>query len=434
MIAGVMAGCGSSQQDVTGNQSADSAAENGNEAAGETGDAAGNRGAENAPNSSLGTTSEPQGFNETLIRFIEEDGYADKNYLISPTSYRAALALAVAGAGTETKQQLLAAMDFENEEELEAWYASLQQSVDDFNEYLQEDCYDLEIYEEDFGEEYKKPDGAFKINNSIWSNSKFEAPFSQDYIDYVSEHFGATARNVSPEEITDAVNAWANENTDGLIPCIADDLSDTEMVLANALYLRSGWNNSFSKSKTEKGIFTGFDGSQAYKQFMQQKDDFRYYEDDDCKFIVLGMAGGIRAVFILGDSNGVIDKIPEAEVQMVDVKLPKFETETSFSRGELMDYLSYCGADLATSDIADFSAMCEQKMKIADIIQKARIKVDEEGMEAAAVTMLEIKTVAAPQNTKPEPYKTFHADEPFKYMILSGYENPEMLFYGQIVQ
>ncbi len=53
-------------------------------------------------------------FNSSLIDFIEKYGFADKNYMISPTSFRAALALAVSGADSETKDELLKAMDFDS--------------------------------------------------------------------------------------------------------------------------------------------------------------------------------------------------------------------------------------------------------------------------------------------------------------------------------
>ena len=72
---------------------------------------------------------------------------------------------------------------------------------------------------------------------------------------------------------------------------------------------------------------------------------------------------------------------------------------------------------------------------IDDIIQKTKIKTDEDGIEAAAVTAIEVKATGfmEPDQSKP---KEFIADHPFSFYIYSGLwnENPEMLFYGQCVK
>ena len=68
---------------------------------------------------------------------------------------------------------------------------------------------------------------------------------------------------------------------------------------------------------------------------------------------------------------------------------------------------------------------------ISDIIQKTKIKVDEEGIEAAAATAIMMTEGAFLE--QPE-VKEFTADEPFKFMILTASEEPELLFYGQIVE
>ena len=75
-------------------------------------------------------------FTASLIRFIEENGYKDKNYIISPASFRAALALAAAGADSNTKEELLSAMGFNNMEDLNRLYSSVTASEARFNQWL----------------------------------------------------------------------------------------------------------------------------------------------------------------------------------------------------------------------------------------------------------------------------------------------------------
>ena len=75
-------------------------------------------------------------FNNSLIEFIENYGFQDKNYMISPTSFRAALALAVSGADNDTKSELLKVMGFNDMDELNVWYKSVTASIDSYDEWL----------------------------------------------------------------------------------------------------------------------------------------------------------------------------------------------------------------------------------------------------------------------------------------------------------
>ena len=75
---------------------------------------------------------------------------------------------------------------------------------------------------------------------------------------------------------------------------------------------------------------------------------------------------------------------------------------------------------------ADFSNLSEGPLHVSRVFQKARIKTDEDGSEAAAVTVIEMKpTSAGPEN---EIY--FTADRPFLYSI-SEVSTGAILFMGQ---
>ena len=340
-------------------------------------------------------------FNSALISFIEKSGFEDENFMISPTSFRAALALAVAGADHQTKEELLKAMGFSNMDEVVTWYEGVSASSAD-------------------------------LQNSIWKNTKSRGKLSRKYEKYVKKNFDATAKNVSANQITDKVNSWINKSTNGLIPQISSDLSYADLVLVNTLYLRTAWLNEFEDYLTEEGEFKTISGDVVKKEFMSQTTRFRYYEDEKGKFVVLPMDGGINAVFILGDVEDVTGKMANASYEQVAVKIPKFETETTFSDNQLIDFCIERGAVQAFNEDADFSLMSkEMSLYISDIIQKTKIKVDETGIEAAAATavmMTEGCILVEPQE------KEFIADEPFKYMIMTDDENPELLFYGQLVE
>ena len=388
--------------------------------------------ATNTPISEIPEVDINMDFNSSLIDFIEKYGFADKNYMISPTSFRAALALAGAGADNETKDELLKAMGFNSMDELISWYEGVTASVDSYNEWLKTTQDEFNEYRDYYEDDAQAPDGAFDLENSIWRNTKSSGELSKKYIEYVKETFGATAENVSEKKITDTVNSWINENTNGLIPSISNDLSYADLILVNTLYLRTSWVNDFFEPATQEGDFRTLSGETAKKDFMSQQDKFRYYEDKNGKFVVLPMNGGINAVFILGEVDDVASKIANASVEEVAVKLPKFESETTLSENQLIDFCVARGAEQAFTPDADFSLMSdEMQLFISDIIQKTKIKVDEKGIEAAAATAVIMTEGTALE--EPE-VKEFIADEPFKYMILTDSETPELLFYGQLVE
>ena len=99
----------------------------------------------------------------------------------------------------------------------------------------------------------------------------------------------------------------------------------------------------------------------------------------------------------------------------VDVKIPSFETEYYIT---LKDILQEMGIKQAfgVGGSPDFSAMSSYPIFISDVLHKARIKVDEEGSEAAAVTDIVFLVGAANPGATPPTYE-FHADRPFLYVI-----------------
>ncbi len=111
----------------------------------------------------------------------------------------------------------------------------------------------------------------------------------------------------------------------------------------------------------------------------------------------------------------------------VKIKIPKFETSFKL---ELNDYLKSLGmTDAFLGSKADFSNMSDElSLYISKIFQKARIKVEEKGTEAAAVTVIDMKVNSALPSPSEPP--TFYATRPFLYAI-SEISTGAILFMGQ---
>lgn len=371
-------------------------------------------------------------FDKALISFVEDSGFAEKNYMVSPTSFRAALSLAVAGADTKTKDELIRAMGFSSMDEVNEWYTSVTGIISDFDAAIEIDKKNFEESKKWLPKDAKSPEGALVMMNSIWNNTDLNGKFAKKYLKYVADNYKAEANNVTSDNITDKVNKWINKGTNGLIPTISNDLSEVNAVLVNTLYLKSSWLSTFDSYLTSSDSFTTINGEKVEKDFMHQQDRFRFYEDENGKLLVLPLNGGIDAVFVLGSFEDFRDAMDKAYSDEVIVKLPKFDIETSFSENEFIAFLQSRGAGLAFTQDADFSVMCpDTSWLISDIIQKTRIKIDEDGLEAAAATAIMMTESALVEESKP---KEFIADQPFKFYICGGENDSEILFAGQVVE
>ena len=107
---------------------------------------------------------------------------------------------------------------------------------------------------------------------------------------------------------------------------------------------------------------------------------------------------------------------------VVDLKLPRFETDTN---QPLVEVLADLGMPTAFKDIAEFPYFCNVPVYIGTMFQVAKIKLDEEGTEAAAVTVIGMESTGMPPQPVP-----FHANRPFLYVI-SEQSTGTIFFIGQ---
>ena len=106
----------------------------------------------------------------------------------------------------------------------------------------------------------------------------------------------------------------------------------------------------------------------------------------------------------------------------VNVWFPRFETKYHI---QLNDILSDMGMPKAFTPQADFSSLSEEALFLYFVQQDAIIKVDEEGTEAAAVSVAAFGKMAA---DGPSIY--FYADHPFLYLITES-STGAILFAGR---
>lgn len=374
------------------------------------------------------------GFDEKLINYVSE--HTEGNYMLSPLSFRYALGLLAAGAEGETKAELLKAFGTENLDEWVQYCRTFNGFVERFEEAdaAAQKKYD-EGVEKGWYEASDRPVRALRIANSVWKNSEITSSFKTAYSDYIETNFGAEYRTFGTADGARLINEWASIKTEKMIEKLLPDdynMEDIAVVLMNALYFKDNWVNAFKEYYTKADDFTTKAGTKVSKQFMNGIfDNVKYYKDDSTEILVLPMEYGVNMAFVIGDRNGISEKINKAESRNVNVTIPKIDMETTFSNSEFVDFLIANGVTKAFTADADFSGMTDERLFVSDIIQKTKIKLDETGVEAAAVTIIpmELASIITDEPT------VFRADRPFSfYIYATANDSSAIMFAGEIVE
>lgn len=289
-----------------------------------------------------------------------------------------------------------------------------------------------------------KEKSVLEVANSVWLDETMEP--GEDWIHDVSDIYGAEAYRgvLSSTSVMKDMNLWVEKKTHSLIKnFLSEPLSrETKMALVNAIYFNGKWVADFDKKSTCKEAFTTTDGKTQQVDMMYDRRTEFYVKNEKMDGVVMDYRYGNMALVALKPTAGqsvremyealtyeeLTSLLNSGRNQQVKLKLPKFEVE--FDQ-ELNETLQNMGIQRAFVDgQADFSGLGQTKsgdsLYISLVRQKAVVKLDEEGTEAAAVTIVETKaTSAAPPKDPIEVY----FDEPFLYMIMDM-ESRTPLFMG----
>lgn len=264
----------------------------------------------------------------------------------------------------------------------------------------------------------KEKGTSLELANSIWIQRGYQVapPFLQANAD----HFNASARTLdfadadAPKEI----NSWVSEETRGRIGSIIDRTSaDMLMILVNASYFKSMWDEPFSVSRTRERTFHS-PSEEITTPFMHAWRGMVAIRMDEAEGVMLPYEGmrfwffallpneGIDVRSWLGSQEpgllyGALAQASEKRTMDVDLAIPTFVAR--YGRN-LSEDLGKLGMSIAfqpgTADFSRMSAAGTKDLYISDVLHKTFIQVDERGTEAAAATAVMMKATAfAPQET-----------------------------------
>jgi len=247
------------------------------------------------------------------------------------------------------------------------------------------------------------------------------------------------------EQAREVINTWVEDQTQKRIKDIIPPNSldaFTNMVIANAVYFKESWEQTFDLDKTARRRFTTPTRNDIFVNMMSTRGNFMYGKSEELQCYALEMpySGNRLSMIILLPKNrysGVDnlshsltpDKLRNLFSDMyprdVMVNIPKFKFEDSF---ELSSVLSKMGLrSLFDSRRVDLSGFTGQREFFVDSVNhKTFIDVNEEGTEAAASTV-----VITSRSARPIGPASFNADYPFVYFIRDNISNA-ILFLGTV--
>lgn len=270
--------------------------------------------------------------------------------------------------------------------------------------------------------------------NNIYVNTAAGCQLKSAFVETASQYYDATpeSRNFGDGVTRDVINQWGSDHTEGMITeAIKEDEYDEDAVsyLLNALYFKGEWTSKFDAKYTYRAQF---DNGRAEAQMMRQNADFMYTSNKYFQSVILPYGNGAyqMTVYLPWEDKTIDDLLTVLRNDdrlayspcTLDLYLPKFETETDMRLEEIMGSLGMPNAFMGGNGFNEF---CNERVYISLMKQVAKIKLDEEGTEAAAVTVIGVEKSGGPAR-----YASFIADRPFLYTI-SEQSTGAIFFIGQ---
>ena len=362
-------------------------------------------------------------FTTSMQQFLS--GAEGKNAVYSPVNIYMALAMLAEVTDGNSRRQILDALGSGSIEELRQQAASVWQA------------------------QYRD-DGAVTrtLGSSLWLREDME--YVQATMDTLAENYYASSYRgiMGSAEFNKALQTWLNEQTGGLLEEQAGNIeldAATILAIATTIYYKAAWSNDFNKNATTQEVFHAASGDMTC-DFMHQSGTAQYYWGDKFSAIYRNMeAQGGSMWFVLPDEGVTVDELLADEQVMeflqmegtkhewdnqkyliVNQAIPKFDVVSDFDLTEGLQAMGI--TDVFDCAVSDFSPMTTavENIEVSQARHAARVIIDEEGVEAAAYTVLAAPGAGMPPTDEID----FVVDRPFLFVITGADSLP--LFVGVV--
>ena len=283
------------------------------------------------------------------------------------------------------------------------------------------------------------------LASSVWLRD--DIVYVQSTMDTLADTYYASSYHgeMGTAELDRAIQSWLNEQTRGLLEEQAASIETnplTVLLLATTIYYSAQWTSEFREELNYTDVFHAPSGD-VDAEYMYAGQFMDYFCGEGWGAVRLSLRGGNSMWFILPDEGVSVDTLLENEEVMrlmstgeageseyarVYFSVPKFDIASQL---DLIDGLKALGVtDVFDPAVSDFTPMTTDtdEIYVSEVTHAARVRIDEEGVEAAAFTVIVGDAAAA----EPEDEIYFTLDRPFLFAISSRDDLP--LFAGVVNQ
>lgn len=284
---------------------------------------------------------------------------------------------------------------------------------------------------------------------SLWVNADY--PYKKETIDSLAFNYFAESYLFDGDDpsSTARLQDWLNEKTKGLLKEAVSGVQLTPaaiLSMCTTLYYNGKWASEFYERMTEEMTFHSPDGD-IQTDFMYNISGGSIVVGSNFTAVAHGFENKNGSMyFILPNEDVTVDDVLASDEYLdyvfggqlgyefeyygniVHKRIPKFDINSDVFLNEALENL---GISEAFDGSGNFSTLISDNYSvfISEVQHAARIKIDEEGCEAAAF-VVEIPVGASPDTSPPPEEVYFTADRPFIIVIKSNTNQP--LFMGVV--
>ena len=259
------------------------------------------------------------------------------------------------------------------------------------------------------------------LANSLWLNEDLGEHYVQDTLDTLAQDYYASSFSgeMGTQEYNQALRDWINEQTHGLLKGAADGLEmnpRTVLALASTVYFKAGWANKFKEENTREDIFHA-PGRDLTADFMHASRSQTYYWADRFSAVSLDFEGYEHQMWLILPDEGYSpdDLLTSGEAMeflladkysytgskylTVNLSMPKFDVSSST---DLIEGLQNLGVtDVFDYTVSDFTPLTGlPEICVTQAVHAVRVVADEEKVEAAGFTYIDMAPGAAPPHAE----------------------------------
>lgn len=352
--------------------------------------------------------------------------FQKNNFVISPLSIQLTLYMVYNGADGDTKKHIglmLHLMDTDT--------ASGSHDLETLNKRTK----NLLNY---FGELVDK--GHLDIHNALFYDGN-RVEVAETFVERLETYFNLYKADLdfsSPAAVK-SINDWVSDKTYDKIKEVMQRISDQEVLfLINALYLKADWVTGFQEQATSDRGFVTSNGDEIMIPTMHRTAGVEHVRSNGAQIVRLPLADSVLYTYlIMPEESGqlanlinspIITKIWDDSLPFENsramLEVPLVETKTHLSLNEALKSLGMTSAFEAGK--ADLHSMGKatggQPLYISRTLHDVYLKMDEKGVEGAAVTTIGVGTTSMPPSIQ--------FNKPFMYLIVD-HEKGLPLFIGQ---